>query len=1105
MPGESSAFEKIFELCQDGVLLTRQDGAVLRANAAACRALGRSEEDLRRSGLDGLVADNPPLQDHPRRGGSGGAVRGEATLRRYDGSTFPAEIASGPIPVEGNGPLTYVIFRDVTHRRRAEDGQRRNIRALRLLTACNEVIVYAATEEALLSGVCAAMVQAGGYRLCWVGVCEDDARRTVRPVAHAGSDDGYLSTLDVVWADEPRGRGPTGTAARTGRPDVNREFETDPAMWPWRDEASRRGFRSSSALPLVHDGHRIGVITFYSAEPLAFDDEEVAILVRLADDVAYGVQALRVREVHARTHDALRQSETNFRSLIDAMSEGFALHDVVRDEAGAPRDVRHLFVNAAFERLLGVEAAQVEGRTVRELFPGVDPAWVERCGQVALTGEPARFQAQLGRPGRCFDVSAYPARPGQVAVVLFDVTDRRRAEEELATQRQLLADIIDGTPSLIFAFDREQRIMLANDAAARFLGTTKDSLRGRLPYDGLSPQLAASLPAVHAAVMATGAAQTAEVVVRLPGGERTVVATRYPLRDGAGHVYGTASVATDITEQKRIEAALRESEERLNEAQQNARIGSWRYLPGGPLLFSDEMYELLGLPRELPPTFEDVLAVLHPEDRDGRHEAFARAVASGALEFDTQFRVISRDGRVRTMDSRGKIRREADGGVLDAFGTVQDVTELKAAEAESRGAAARMEVLASASKAFAEVGLDDRAILDQLTRRVTESLADTCQVATLCEDGDRFELAAVHSRDPEVADIIRGLEGDRPWRAASAPPVQHVIRTGEPTLMPVITPEQLRASGSPERAPLYERFPPHSAVVVAMRAQGRPLGLLAMTRHRRESPPFSRDDVSLAQDLADRAALTIRGARLFEQARHEVTERTRAEEGLRASRQELRSLAGKLDALLEQERMRIARDLHDDMGQLLVAVKMDLRWVERRLAEFAPTEPVSALQDRIVMASSLVDQMVKTVQRIAADLRPAGLERIGLGAALTQEARRFQVRAGIACDVHLADGVPDLPQETATALYRIAQEALTNVARHACATRVAVSLAARDGTVLMRVDDDGAGMSTALRTGALGILGMRERALRLGGELRIEAGAPRGTSVIVQVPMTPRT
>jgi PAS domain S-box-containing protein len=737
-----------------------------------------------------------------------------------------------------------------------------DIRALRLFAACSEAVVRAGTEEALLSAVCAAMVRTGGYRVCWVGVCEDDSCRAVRPVAQAGFDEGHFAKVDVVWADEPRGRGATGTAARTGKPVVSRDLEADPALQPWRNEASMRGLRASGALPLVHDGDRIGVITFYSAEPQAFDDEELRLLVQLADGVAYGVQSLRARAARTRMHDALR-------------------------------------------------------------------------------------------------------------------------------------------------------------------------------------------------------------------------------------------------EQKRVDAALRETEERLEEAQRNARIGSWRYVPGLPLRLSDELYDLFGLSRGTPPTRDGVLAAIHPEDRDRRLEAIERTFASSASEFSLQCRVIWADGRVRTMNAVGRIRRGADGAVLDASGTVQDVTELKAAEEEARRAVARMEVLAKASKAFAEVGLDDRAILGQLARYVTESLADTCQVATLREGGLRFELEAVHSREPEIIDLIRGLEGDRPWRAESAPAVLQAIRTGEPVLVPVITREQLRASAPPERAALYDRFPPHSAIVVAMRAHGRVLGVLAMTRHRRQSPQFAREDMSLAQDLADRAALTIRGARLFEQARHELAERTRADEELKASRQELRSLAGKLDAMLEQERMRIARDLHDDMGQLLLAVKMDLRWVERRLAELAPVDSTAQLQDRVVMASSLVDQMVKTVQRIAADLRPPGLERIGLGAALSQEARRFQERVGVACDVHVCEGIPDLPAEVATGLYRIAQEALTNVARHAGASRVTVSLAARDGAVVVRVDDDGSGMCTPPRPGALGILGMRERALRLGGELRIEAGAPRGTSVVVRVPLAP--
>ncbi len=141
------------------------------------------------------------------------------------------------------------------------DAARRARRALLMLTRCNQAVLRATGEDALYQEVCKLIVEVGGYRMCWIGVGEEDERRSVRPVASHGSGQDYLSTISIVWADAERGRGPTGTALRTGKPVLGRNFLEDPELSPWRAEALRRGFLSSSALPLLFRGERLGVMT----------------------------------------------------------------------------------------------------------------------------------------------------------------------------------------------------------------------------------------------------------------------------------------------------------------------------------------------------------------------------------------------------------------------------------------------------------------------------------------------------------------------------------------------------------------------------------------------------------------------------------------------------------------------------------------------------------------------------------------------------------------------------------------------------------------------------------------------------------------------------
>jgi signal transduction histidine kinase len=222
-------------------------------------------------------------------------------------------------------------------------------------------------------------------------------------------------------------------------------------------------------------------------------------------------------------------------------------------------------------------------------------------------------------------------------------------------------------------------------------------------------------------------------------------------------------------------------------------------------------------------------------------------------------------------------------------------------------------------------------------------------------------------------------------------------------------------------------------------------------------------------------------------------------EGAEAS---IHALAARQQVVREEEKTRIARDLHDDLGQLLTAVQMELRWIEERLAQAAPQPGLAGdLTDHAVEAARLTEQAAKEVQRIAADLRPSALDRLGLGPALRQEGRRFQERTGIPCDVRGDEGLPELDPDVATALYRVAQEALTNVARHARASRVAVTLGATGDEISLRVEDDGRGLDAIVPgPGALGLLGMKERASMLGGDVRFAPGTPRGTVVELTVP-----
>ncbi len=233
----------------------------------------------------------------------------------------------------------------------------------------------------------------------------------------------------------------------------------------------------------------------------------------------------------------------------------------------------------------------------------------------------------------------------------------------------------------------------------------------------------------------------------------------------------------------------------------------------------------------------------------------------------------------------------------------------------------------------------------------------------------------------------------------------------------------------------------------------------------------------------------------------DVTERNRARQRLVDSEARLRALTGRLENSREEERTRIAREIHDGLGQLLTGLKMDLRWVENWL-EKNHDPKLQPFLDRIVGGTELTDEVIKAVQAIATDLRPSVLDTLGLAAALEFEARRFQERTGTECVV---DGPPELPrlsQEVTTALFRIYQECLTNVARHSGATRVDAILEKGEGEVCLRVTDNGCGMADIERVAAesLGLVGITERVTLLGGQVSFSSTIGNGMTVKVRLP-----
>jgi signal transduction histidine kinase len=245
--------------------------------------------------------------------------------------------------------------------------------------------------------------------------------------------------------------------------------------------------------------------------------------------------------------------------------------------------------------------------------------------------------------------------------------------------------------------------------------------------------------------------------------------------------------------------------------------------------------------------------------------------------------------------------------------------------------------------------------------------------------------------------------------------------------------------------------------------------------------------------------LTDSDGTIFTAILWDITERKKAEEELEKSREQLRRLAARLQQVREDERATLSREIHDELSGGLAALKMQLSLLPERVTQdfHQLTQNTSALADQI-------QQILERVRMIATELRPAVLDQLGLIAAIGWETEQFQRRSGIECKASLPDEEISVDRERSTAVFRICQEALTNIALHADARKVAINVKMENGNLILEVLDNGKGIqpSQVFDVKSLGLLGMRERALAFGGELQISGVPGRGTLVRLRMPVT---
>jgi len=308
-------FQAIIDHTFQFIGLMSVDGTLIEANTAALDFIAAEKSDV-----IGKPFWETPWWTHSKeqqeklhaaseKAAAGELVRYETTHRAADGIIHYIDFSLKPVK-NGSGEVAFIIpeGRDITDLKRAEVNLERTNRALTVLSRCNDSVVHTKDETALLQDICRIFVESGKYRMVWIGYAENDRDKTVRVMANGGHDEGYTENLRLSWADIERGRGPTGAAIRNKIPCVARNILTDANFLPWRDEAVKRGYASAVGLPLIADGRAFGALNIYSEWPDAFDQDEIALLKDLSDNLAYGITSLRREAKRVQAEKELKKN-----------------------------------------------------------------------------------------------------------------------------------------------------------------------------------------------------------------------------------------------------------------------------------------------------------------------------------------------------------------------------------------------------------------------------------------------------------------------------------------------------------------------------------------------------------------------------------------------------------------------------------------------------------------------------------------------------------------------------------------------------------------------------------------------------------------------------
>lgn len=946
---------------------------------------------------------------------------------------------------------------EIEERRKAEKNLQQVARLYAVLSQINQVIVRTKTSDELFKSVCQLAIDYGQFLMGWIGIYDEKNKR-ITPYTFAGYEEGYLDNIKIFPYDSTYGKGATGAAFREQKMQFCNDIATDPLMEPWRDEAMKRGYRSIFATPILLKGKSFGVLTFYAPEINYFNEEEQKLLLELSENISFALEAIDSELERKKYEIALEQSRIELKTIYDYAPVMMCVID---------SDRNILFANNAFTSLTKISDKNlVKGRIgnvigcINALTNPRGCGYGDACADCKLhSAIESTFKTGTGRNNieyqSTLEIAGQNRRVsflGSTALIktknsknlllcIHDITSRKLTEEALQKSETLLRTFIDNTPFEIWARDNESVGILENKKFVNHYG----SIIGQTPSSNSKIDSdTKKLWEYNNNRVFAGEIIDEEYDYKIKGQKRSIQQIIFPIKNN-NHTIGIAGFNIDITDRKIAEEKIRENNLRLELAMQVANMAWWEMnINTGQVSFGKQKTDMLGFSHRKFTHYMDFMELVHPDDFEQTMTAMHNHLYGKANRYETEYRISTSAGDYKWFYDVGSIsKRDENGKPLIVSGLVLDITDRKEAESE----------LATQKRFFEQMFMQSSLstqILDKegWCESVNPKYSKLFHIEAKDVEGKNYNIF----KDKEL--IEKGL----------TPKLENVFKDGRSEDWELIFDIDLTAD--------------------SQNSEGK----------EKKKVCFSNWAYPIFDHNNEISHVIIQ--------HNDITDRKNAEDALHESQEQMKMFAAHLQNIREEEKNSLAREIHDDLGQILIAIKIDVGILKQNILKTIPEKDSEDLKEKFLDLHNLVDSTLKSARRIMTDLRPEVLDLLGFIETVKQLLKSFQERFKITCTFENNLSDLKLNSQQSVALYRIVQEALNNVAKHSKATEVNVILKQQNDTFSLEIIDNGIGFDVNNRKNvdSYGLIGMKERVFLLEGELSISSKKDIGTNIKIVVP-----